>query len=89
MTDAIDRTDPLPLFPLQTVLFPGGLLMLKVFEARYLDLVSRCLRSGQGFGVVCLRQGNWPGRMKDVEEIDLEELKAMVKDDSDAAEARP
>ena len=53
---------PLPLFPLQTVLFPGGLLMLKVFEARYLDLVSRCMRSGQGFGVVCLRQGREVGR---------------------------
>ena len=53
---------PLPLFPLQSVLFPGGLLTLKVFEARYLDLVSRCLRSGQGFGVVCLRQGREVGR---------------------------
>lgn len=52
----------LPLFPLQTVLFPGGLLMLKVFEARYLDLVSRCLRAGSGFGVVCLRQGHEVGR---------------------------
>jgi Lon protease-like protein len=52
----------LPLFPLQSVLFPGGLLMLKVFEARYLDLVSRCLRSGSGFGVVCLRQGREVGR---------------------------
>jgi hypothetical protein len=52
----------LPLFPLQTVLFPGGLLMLKVFEARYLDLVTRCLRSGQGFGVICLRQGREVGR---------------------------
>lgn len=52
----------LPLFPLQTVLFPGGLLSLKVFEARYLDLVSRCLRSGSGFGVVCLRQGREAGR---------------------------
>ncbi|HEX7382868.1 MAG TPA: LON peptidase substrate-binding domain-containing protein [Burkholderiaceae bacterium] len=45
------------MFPLQTVLFPGGLLALKVFEARYLDLVSRCLREGSGFGVVALRQG--------------------------------
>lgn len=52
----------LPLFPLQTVLFPGGLLQLKVFEPRYLDLVARCLRSGQGFGVVCLRQGREAGR---------------------------
>jgi len=47
----------LPLFPLQAVLFPGGLLGLKVFEARYLDLVSRCLRERRPFGVVCLRQG--------------------------------
>ena len=48
----------LPLFPLQTVLFPGGLLSLKVFEARYLDLVSRCLREQKPFGVVCLNQGS-------------------------------
>ena len=53
--------DPLPLFPLQTVLFPGGMLGLKVFEARYLDLVSECLRSGQPFGVICLRQGSEAG----------------------------
>ena len=49
--------DPLPLFPLGTVLFPGGLLPLKVFEARYLDLMSRCIRSGEPFGVVCITQG--------------------------------
>jgi uncharacterized protein len=47
----------LPLFPLGSVLFPGGLLPLKVFEARYLDLVSSCLRRQQPFGVVCLLQG--------------------------------
>ena len=46
------------LFPLQAVLFPGGLLSLKVFEARYLDLVSTCLREGTPFGVVALRQGS-------------------------------
>ena len=39
-------TFELALFPLRMVLFPGGLLHLKVFEARYLDLVSRCLRGG-------------------------------------------
>lgn len=49
--------DPLPLFPLQTVLFPGAVLALKVFEARYLDLVGECLRQAQPFGVICLRQG--------------------------------
>jgi len=51
------RWAALPLFPLQTVLFPGGLLPLKVFEARYLDLISHCLRSATPFGVVCLKQG--------------------------------
>ena len=56
MTD-IPGGGPLPLFPLRTVLFPGGRLSLKVFEARYLDLVSACLRDRRPFGVVCLLQG--------------------------------
>ena len=42
------------LFPLKNVLFPGARLGLKVFEARYLDLVSECLRTQAPFGVVCL-----------------------------------
>jgi Lon protease-like protein len=45
------------LFPLQAVLFPGGLLGLKVFEARYLDLIGSCLREQKSFGVVALRSG--------------------------------
>lgn len=54
----------LALFPLKHVLFPGGVLMLKVFEARYLDLIGDCLRERKPFGVVCLRVGgevNAPG----------------------------
>jgi Lon protease-like protein len=47
----------LPLFPLRAVLFPGGLLNLKVFEARYLDLISACLRECRPFGVIMLRFG--------------------------------
>jgi len=47
----------LPLFPLQTVLFPGGLLHLKIFEARYLDMMGRCMRETTPFGVVALREG--------------------------------
>lgn len=47
----------LPLFPLQAVLFPDGLLALKVFEVRYLDMVARCHDEGSAFGVVCLTQG--------------------------------
>ena len=52
------ETFALSLFPLQTVLFPEGLLSLKVFEARYLDLVGSCLREGKPFGVVALKQGS-------------------------------
>lgn len=48
----------LPLFPLQTVLFPDGLLPLQIFEVRYLDLMKRCERSGEPFGVVCLQSGH-------------------------------
>ncbi|MBI3157290.1 MAG: LON peptidase substrate-binding domain-containing protein [Burkholderiales bacterium] len=51
----------LPLFPLRTVLFPGGVLPLKIFEARYLDLAGRCLRTGEPFGVVCLAEGPQAG----------------------------
>jgi len=47
----------LPLFPLNTVLFPGCMLDLKIFEARYLDMISRCMKQGQGFGVVCIIDG--------------------------------
>jgi Lon protease-like protein len=47
----------LSLFPLHSVLFPDGLIALKVFEARYLDLVGSCIREGRAFGVVALRQG--------------------------------
>jgi Lon protease-like protein len=54
----VERWAELPLFPLQAVLFPGGLLQLKVFEARYLDLITGCLRSSLPFGVVCIHQGS-------------------------------
>ena len=47
----------LPLFPLHTVLFPEGLLELKIFETRYLDLMSRCMREQAPFGVIALRTG--------------------------------
>jgi Lon protease-like protein len=47
----------LPLFPLSAVLFPDGLLSLRVFEVRYLDMVSKCRKAGAPFGVVSLTQG--------------------------------
>lgn len=48
----------LPLFPLGTVLFPGGLLPLRVFEARYLDMTRACLRDKTPFGVALLKTGH-------------------------------
>jgi len=48
----------LPLFPLASVLFPDGLLALRVFEVRYLDMVRKCHQTGAPFGVVSLTQGN-------------------------------
>ncbi|MSR13881.1 MAG: peptidase S16 [Gammaproteobacteria bacterium] len=51
----------LALFPLQTVLFPGGQLALRIFEPRYLDLVRDCLRQGTGFGVVAIKDGREAG----------------------------
>jgi Lon protease-like protein len=48
----------LPLFPLGTVLYPGGLLPLRIFEVRYLDMIGKCHKNGAPFGVVALTQGS-------------------------------
>jgi uncharacterized protein len=47
----------IPLFPLKTVLFPGGLLPLKVFERRYIDMTKACLADESPFGVVLITEG--------------------------------
>ena len=51
----------IPLFPLHSVLFPGGPLALRIFEPRYLDMISRCLKNNGGFGVVLIREGREVG----------------------------
>jgi Lon protease-like protein len=48
----------LPLFPLGAVLFPGGILPLRIFEVRYLDMIGRCHKAGAPFGIVLLTQGH-------------------------------
>jgi Lon protease-like protein len=48
----------LPLFPLGTVLFPGGVLPLRIFEVRYLDMIGKCHKAGAPFGVVSLTEGS-------------------------------
>ena len=60
---------PLPLFPLNTVLFPGGVLTLRIFEARYLDMVSACLKQDSGFGVCLIRSGAEVGQAADIHEV--------------------
>jgi hypothetical protein len=47
----------IPLFPLSSVLLPGGRLSLKIFEQRYLDLVRSCLKQDSGFGLICITEG--------------------------------
>ncbi|MCW8919810.1 MAG: LON peptidase substrate-binding domain-containing protein [Gammaproteobacteria bacterium] len=56
----------LPIFPLHSVLFPGGPLALRIFEPRYLDMVSRCLKEERGFGVCLIKKGSEVGPAAEV-----------------------
>jgi len=51
------------LFPLHTVLFPGGPLPLRIFETRYTDMVRRCMREQQPFGVLLIQEGDEAGEV--------------------------
>ncbi len=50
-----------PLFPLSTVLFPGGPLPLRIFESRYIDMISHCMKNDVAFGVLLIREGKESG----------------------------
>lgn len=54
MNESNPSTRKIPLFPLGTVLFPDGIIALKIFEARYLDMIKQCLRDKTEFGVVSI-----------------------------------
>jgi uncharacterized protein len=56
------RIETLPLFPLNTVLFPGGVLPLRVFEQRYMEMTKACLRDNSLFGVCLIREGEEVGK---------------------------
>lgn len=56
----VHRTE-IPIFPLSTVLVPGGHLPLQIFEPRYLELISDCARNGTGFGVCLILEGSEAG----------------------------
>jgi uncharacterized protein len=57
MAEALKLTS-LPLFPLGTVLYPGGLLPLQIFEVRYLDMIGKCHKTGAPFGIISLTEGS-------------------------------
>jgi hypothetical protein len=59
----------LPLFPLNTVLFPGGPLPLRIFEPRYVDMVRSCMREGTAFGVVLIREGQEAGAVSSAADV--------------------
>ena len=68
----------LPLFPLQSVLFPGGLLPLQIFEVRYLDMIGKCHKAGTPFGVICLTEGS-ETRQRDRDAKDAKDTQADAK----------
>jgi Lon protease-like protein len=77
------KRETVPIFPLQTVLFPGGALPLKIFEVRYVDMVKACLKDGSAFGIALIREGQEVGTpavpqsvgcLARIAECDVEEL---------------
>lgn len=56
----------LPLFPLNSVIFPGGALPLRIFEPRYLDMVKECMRNEHGFGIALIKNGKEVGKSAEV-----------------------
>lgn len=54
-------TRALPLFLLSSVVLPGGLFALRVFEPRYLDMISDCMKRDEGFGICLIRSGEEAG----------------------------
>lgn len=68
------QEDLIPLFPLRSVVFPGGRLSLQIFEQRYIDLVSHCMKTDSGFGVCLLLKGDelaQPGTQQQVSRVGM------------------
>lgn len=66
--DVLEKIN-IPLFPLDAVLFPGGALPLRIFEPRYLDMISECMKSESGIGVVLIEEGTEAGTAAKVHEF--------------------
>ena len=63
------RTDLLPILPLHTVLFPGSVLPLKIFEPRYTDMISHCMKTESNFGICLIRTGDEIGEAAKTYEV--------------------
>jgi uncharacterized protein len=59
----VTESNVISLFPLHTVLFPGGPLPLRIFETRYTDMIRRCMREQQSFGVLLIQDGDEAGEV--------------------------
>lgn len=70
------------LFPLKTVLFPGGPLQLRIFEPRYIDMVSRCMKQNAGFGVVGIASGSEVGEAETYDTGTLAEIVSWYRDEA-------
>jgi hypothetical protein len=57
------------IFPLHSVLFPGGALPLRIFESRYLDMISQCMRNGDNFGICLISEGSEVGNAPQIHPI--------------------
>ena len=77
------KPERVPIFPLSTVLYPGALLPLRIFEARYMDMAKECLKTGGPFGICLIREGAEVGTpavpepvgcLARIAEADMEEL---------------
>jgi len=59
----------IPLLPLHNVLFPGGVLPLRIFEPRYLEMISTCMKQGSGFGIILILSGHEVGEAAKTYEV--------------------
>ncbi|MGI4847034.1 MAG: LON peptidase substrate-binding domain-containing protein [Janthinobacterium lividum] len=65
----LTETRWLPLFPLNTVLFPDGVLPLKVFEPRFIDMVRDCMKEEHPFGIIRINSGNEVGGLPQIDHV--------------------
>ncbi len=75
--------ETLPLFPLNTVLFPGQLLPLHIFEPRYRQMIGECIQHGRAFGVVLIRSGEEVGAAAEPYTIGTTAHIVQVESDAD------